>query len=162
MTIDPNALVTDEDLGALIGVSARQIRHLAQQGTLERAERGRFELGASIKALIDNAAGDGSELNKQRVRKLRAEADRVELELAKARGEVALIQEFKAVQTAAYTLIRTNVMQVPRRAAITLLGEKSEARFKQVLTEELRLALTAAATMELDLKDQADAEGEDE
>lgn len=162
MTIDPNALVTDEDLGALIGVSARQIRHLAQQGTLDRVERGRFELGASIKALIDNAAGDGSELNKQRVRKLRAEADRVELELAKARGEVALLSEFEKVQTARNTLIRTRVMEVPRRAVLALLGEKSELRWKQILTEELRLALTAAATTELDLKDPIAIEGEDE
>jgi phage terminase Nu1 subunit (DNA packaging protein) len=162
MTIDPNALVTDEDLGALIGVSARQIRHLAQQGTLERVERGRFELGASIKALIDNAAGDGSELNKQRVRKLRAEADRVELELAKARGEVALISEFERAQTAMNTLIRTNVMGVPRRAVLALLGEKSEVRWKQVLAEELRLALKAAAMTELDVKDETEIEGEDE
>lgn len=162
MTIDPNALVTDEDLGALIGVSARQIRHLAQQGTLERVERGRFELGTSIKALIDNAAGDGSELNKQRVRKLRAEADRVELELARARGELAPIGEFEKVQTAAYTQIQVNVMNVPRRAAIRLLGEKNEATFKRVLAEELRQALTVAATTELDLKDEHETEGEDE
>lgn len=162
MTIDPNALVTDEDLGALIGVSARQIRHLAQQGTLDRVERGRFELGASIKALIDNAAGDGSELNKQRVRKLRAEADRVELELAKARGEVALISEFEAVQVARNTLICVNVMNVPRRSALRLLGEKDEATFKRVLTEELRLALKTAATSELDLKDETEIEGEED
>lgn len=162
MTIDPQALVTDEELGALIGVGARHIRRMVEQGTLDRAERGRFELGASIRALIDNAAGDGSELQKQRVRKLRAEADRVELELAKARGEVALISEFERVQTARNTLIRTRVMEVPRRAVLALLGEKSELRWKQILTEELRLALTAAATTELDLKDETKIEGEDE
>ncbi|MBH5367174.1 type IV toxin-antitoxin system AbiEi family antitoxin domain-containing protein [Bradyrhizobium glycinis] len=160
--IDPQALVTDEELGALIGVGARHIRRMAEQGTLERVERGRFELGASIKALIDNAAGDGSELNKQRVRKLKAEADRVELELARARGEVALISEFEAVQVARNTLIRTRVMEVPRRVTLTLLGMKDETRFKQVLAEELRLALTAVATAELDVKPPIEIDGEDE
>ena len=160
--IDPQTLVTDAELGDLIGVGARHIRRMAEQGTLDRVERGRFELGASIRALIDNAAGDGSELNKQRVRKLRAEADRVELELAKARGEVALISEFEAVQVARNTLIQVNVMNVPRRAALRLLGEKDEATFKRVLAEELRLALKTAAASELDLKDETETEGEDE
>lgn len=159
--IDPQTLVTDAELGDLIGVGARHIRRMAEQGTLDRVERGRFELGASIRALIDNAAGDGSELNKQRVRKLRAEADRVELELAKARGQVALISEFEAVQVARNTLICVNVMNVPRRAALRLLGEKDEATFKRVLAEELRLALKTAATSELDLKDEIETEGED-
>lgn len=160
--IDPQTLVTDEELGALIGVGARHIRRMVEQDILERVERGRFELGASIKALIDNAAGDGSELNKQRVRKLRAEADRVELELAKARGEVALISEFEAVQVARNTLICVNVMNVPRRAALRLLGEKDETTFKRVLAEELRLALKTAAASELDLKDATEIEGEED
>jgi phage terminase Nu1 subunit (DNA packaging protein) len=160
--ITPETLVTDEELGALVGVSGRRIRQLAEQGTLDRPERGRYALGASLRALLDEAAGDGSELNKQRVRKLRAEADRVELELARARGEVAPLSEFEKVQTARNTLIRTRVMEVPRRAVLALLGEKSELRWKQILTEELRLALTAAATTEIDLKDETEIEGEHE
>jgi len=137
--------VTDVQLASLAGVSSRRIRQLAEQGTLERKGPNRYRLGDAFQSLIDDAAGAGSELQKQRIRKVKADADRVEFELAKARGEVAPIEEFERAQAAFATAIRANIMNVPARAVLQLLGEVNETVFKEKLRAELISALKTAA-----------------
>lgn len=160
MTAELTSLeVTDAELGALAGVSARRIRQLAEQGTLTRCRPGRFLLGEAFAALIEEASGQGSELNRQRTRKTRADAGRAELELAKARGEVAPIAEMESVWQQACGVIRANMLQVPRRVVSSLIGETDEARFKQVLTDEITLALATAA--EADFTPEDDPTDED-
>lgn len=145
MSLPPETLVTDAELAALVGVSARRIRQLAESGTLERAERGRYQLGPAVRALLEQASGSGSELQRERIRKLRADADLAELELAKQRGEVAPIEEAEAVWGRFCGILRTNMMQIPARAVLQLLGCTDETEFKAKLADEIKLALAAAA-----------------
>lgn len=152
----PDTLVTDAELAALANVSPRRIRQLAESGVLERVDRNQYALGASIQALLEEAAGSGSALVRERTRKLSAEATRAELQLAKERGEVALIDEFARVQSAKYAIIRQNIMQVPQRAVLQLLGCTHETEFKAKLKDELTLALKTAAETEPDLTDETD------
>lgn len=153
MSVTPETIVSDVELAALMKVSARRIRQLAEAGTLERVGVNKYQLGPSFQALLEEASGSGSALVRERTRKLSAEATRAELQLAKERGEVARIDEFERVQTARAVVIKTNVMRVPQRAVLQLLGETSETRFKAVLREEIILALKSAAEAKLDLSD---------
>lgn len=153
MSLSPETLVTDAELAALVGVSARRIRQLAEAGTLERAERGRYQLGPALRAMLEQASGSGSELQRERIRKLRADADLAELELAKQRGEVAPLAETEEVWRRFCGLLQANMMQIPRRAVLQLLGCTDESEFKAKLTEEIRLALAAAAEAGPELED---------
>lgn len=96
---------------------------------------------------------DESELKR---RKLAAEAEQAELNLAKSKGEVAPVLEFERVQAAAMAAIRANVMNVPGRAVLQLLGCTDELEFKTKLRAELVLALETAAEADLNLDDEAD------
>jgi phage terminase Nu1 subunit (DNA packaging protein) len=148
--------VTDADLGALIGLSARHIRRM----NLPKVGRNAYRLGNAIKALLEALPGSnaGAELTKERVRKTRAEATRAELELAIAKGEVAPIAEFERAQSIIMAAIQVNIMNVPARAVLQLLGETDETAFKQVLRAELRLALEQSARTEIDLEAESDEE----
>lgn len=88
-----------------------------------------------------------------KLRKLAAEAESAELKLAKEKGEVAPIREFELATAAVMVNIRTNVMQVPARAVLQLLGCTDELEFKRKLRAELTLALETAATAELIIED---------
>lgn len=147
MKIEPTTIVDDTTLAALAGVSARRIRQLVESGDLTRHGRNEFQLGPALRELLDHAAGDGASgsLMRERTRATKAMADMRELEFAKARSLIAPIAEFEAVQASSYTLISTNMLNVPTRAVLRLLGETSEARFKEVLREEIILGLRAAA-----------------
>ena len=74
-----------------------------------------------------------------------AKTEMAELELAKAKSEVAPVAEFEKVWAMAMGQLRQNIMNVPQRVVLTLLGETDETVFKQKLREELILALEQTA-----------------
>jgi len=146
---------TAEELGALAGVSARHIRRLG----LPKAGRNCYLLTDAIPALIEALTGGdaGAELTMERVRLTKAQANRAELEFAKARGEVALIDDFRRAQEKVMGAIRANIMQVPARAVLQLLGEGDETTFKAKLRAELTAALVRSAQVDIDLDEDDDA-----
>lgn len=153
-------LVTDAELAELAGVSARRIRQLTETGRLTRADRNKYQLSEVFSALVEEMAGGdkAAELTAARVRKLNADADRAELELAKARGEVAPVQQMQDAMTARCVIIRANMMILPGRVVSQLIGETDERRFKSVLREEIKEVLRAAATAEIEPEDYRDDE----
>lgn len=108
------------------------------------------------RAVADATGDQVTDEAELRRRKLQAETSKAELELAKAKGEVATIRDFERAQAAVFAEIRTNVMNVPQRVVVQLLGESDETIFKQKLRAELALALEAAATADLVLADDDD------
>lgn len=77
-----------------------------------------------------------------------------ELELEKARGNVAPIDEFEKVQARIMATIKAKIMNVPQRVVLSLLGETDETTFKRVLKAELSEALEQAATSDIDEDDE--------
>lgn len=104
------------------------------------------------------ALDDLAEIEK---RTSRAKMEQAELALAVAKGEVAPIAEFQRVQSAMMAVIRQNILNVPQRAVLQLLGETSETVFKQKLRAELTLALEQSAAADLDV-DEDDEEDQDD
>lgn len=139
--------VTDSDLAALAGVTARRVRQLVESGRLMRVGRNRYNLADAFQALVEEMSGGdkASELTAERVRKLRAEATMAELELAKQRGAVAPIADCQREWERFCVTLRANMLTIPTRAVLSLIGETDERRFKQVLRDEITLALTNAA-----------------
>lgn len=140
-SVTPETLITDTELAALVGCSSRRIRQLVESGDLERVARGKFALGPSLRALIDQAAGTGSALIRERTRATKAAADLRELELANARGEVASVAAFHAVQAHTALMIRTGMLNVPQRVVSQIVGSTDEVQIKAALRKEIVLAL---------------------
>ena len=143
----PDTLVTDAELAALAGISARRVRQLAEAGTLERVGRNEYAIGASIRALMQDAAGKGSALQRERTRLLKAQADKAELDLLEARGLVASVKDFERVQTHSALHIRTTLRNIPARAVTQILGETDESVMKRKLLAEIDAALLAASNL---------------
>lgn len=103
---------------------------------------------------VTDATGDSqadeSEIER---RTKRAKMLQAELAFAKESGLVSSIRDFERVQAARYAVIRANIMNVPARAVLRLLGETDETQFKKVLRAELVLALDAAAKEQLEISD---------
>jgi len=157
--------VTDADLAALVGCSARYVRKLATEGKIHRVGRNTFVLGDALQAVIEQMnAGGGSakQLMAERVRKLAADATLSELALAKAKGEVALVGEFERAQSIRFALIRARIMQIPQRAVVQIVAERDETKIKAVLAAEIHQALTDAADQEIDETDLEEDNTDDE
>lgn len=164
--------VNRTDLAASFGVSLVTIDTWRKEGMpfVERGGSGKqwsYDLAACIKWFgerkAQQAAGDAP-TGTEEIEKRTATAKmlKAELELAKARREVAPIRDFERAQARAFAEIRTNVMNVGQRVVVQLLGETDEATFKRKLKAELTLALQAAANADLTLADDGDEDAASE
>lgn len=164
-------IVNRQQLGESIGVSLPTIDAWVREGmpVVQRGGRGvawEFDLAACVQWYGEKqrrqAAGDApTDIEEAKRRKVSAEAEMAELEVAKAKSLVAPIDEFKRVEEARRAIIRTNVLNVVSRATLQLLGETDESVFKKKLRAELVLALETAAKAEIELADD-DATQDDE
>ncbi|MDI3237525.1 terminase small subunit [Acinetobacter ursingii] len=120
-----------------------------------KGQEWQFNTAQIAKWLQDKAADDATgeipdDINLLRIRKAKAETELAELELAEKKGQVALIAEFERAQAVVFGIIRSNMMNIPQRAVLQLLGETDARIFKEKLKAEIVLALETAAEAELE------------
>jgi phage terminase Nu1 subunit (DNA packaging protein) len=121
----------------------------------DTADVSKWKEQRAVEAATGNTAADESELKR---RKLAAETAHAELELAKAKNEVAPVREFERAQAMLMAAIQQNILNVPSRAVLQLLGETDEMIFKTKLKAELAMALETAASTELQMPDDENDE----
>lgn len=96
-----------------------------------------------------------------RRRKLAAETELSELELAKARGDVVGVSQIERNLASLFAEIRTNVRNIPDRVVSSLIGMTSEREFKEILLREIDLVLTALSESDVIIEsDDEEAEGD--
>lgn len=100
-------------------------------------------------AVLNSGGAAGADEDELKRRKLAAETGKAELELAKAKGEVAMLADVEKAVARAFAEVRASMRNVPQRAAVRLVGEQSETRIKQVLLAEIDEALVSLSETEL-------------
>lgn len=89
-----------------------------------------------------------------RTRRLIAETLTAELELAKARGAVAPIDQVERMMARAFAAVRAGMRNIPGRVVTSIVGETNERRIKQVLKDEIDQALESLANADLNEPDE--------
>lgn len=151
-------LVSTIELVNLLGVHRNTVHEWVAQGcpTAVKAKRGdrgghKFLLSdviewhksrAVIQATGSNELMSADEAKR---RKLMAEAGLQEIELAKKKGDVIELAEVERKLSSSFAIVRSNMLKVPDRTAIRLIGETDESRIKQIIREEVSQALEALA-----------------
>lgn len=109
----------------------------------------------AVEDIAGDTLADESELKR---RKLAADTAKAELELAKVKAEVVPLSQLERALANTFAEVKTNVRNVPSRISTTLIGETSETRIKEVIIEEIDLALEAMD--EFDIQDE-DVDGDE-
>ncbi|MNC15808.1 Phage DNA packaging protein Nu1 [compost metagenome] len=110
---------------------------------------------------VRSATGESAQSEEDlKLRKLEAETIMAELELAKAREEVAPVDQMGRMIAYVFSEVRTGMRNIPGRVVSLLIGESDQRRFKRVLLEEIDQVLTALANA--DLLDGYSEGGDDE
>lgn len=91
-------------------------------------------------------------------RKLAAETEKAELELAKVKGEVAPLDQVERAVSKAFAEVRAGIRNLPQRTVSMLIGETDERRFKSVLMGEIDEVLKSLIAVSL--LDGYDEEGD--
>lgn len=163
--------VNRSDLAAHIGVSLPTIDRWIKDGmpVVRRGGRGvewEFDLADVIRWRLDvtrEAAGGGAaDLNEIEKRTAAAKMLKAELELAKARGEVAPLDQIERNLCKVFAEVRANMRNIPGAVSSLIIGETDERRLKEVLLAEIDKALESLATSDLTAYDDKDTSTEDE
>lgn len=160
------------DLAAHIGVSLPTVDRWIKDGmpVVRRGGRGiewEFDLADVIRWRVDvakeAAGGDATDLAEIEKRTAAAKMLKAELELAKARGDVAPLAQIERNLSKVFAEVRANMRNIPSAVASVIIGETDERRLKSVLLEEIDKALEALATADLTAEDDdSDEEADDE
>lgn len=156
--------VTRLEIADLFGVSHTTVDAWIKRGmpVLQRGSRGKAwqintaEVSAWLEQRAKESAAGGSDQADERElkrRKLAAETAKVELELAKVRGEVVPLAQLERALANTFAEVKTNIRSVPSRVATAIIGEQSETRIKAVILKEIDQALEALGDFDLEPDD---------
>ena len=149
-------------IAKLLMLTERRVQQLAKDGIIPKAERGRYELAPAVQGYIrflqDRNVTAGStpdpiDYAAEKARKLKAEREKIELEVAKIQGEVVPLKQLERALANTFAEVKTNMRTVPSRVATALIGEDSETRIKAVVLAEIDQALEALGDFDLDEPD---------
>jgi len=139
-------------LAELLNLTKQRVHQLVAEG-LPRELRGKYDLDKAVRwyvrylqAAIEKKAIplEGDELvseQRERVRKMRLDADLKEIELARERGELVAIADVEKEIADLVLATKARIMAVPARLAAELLGETSrvmaQAKIERALKDSL-------------------------
>lgn len=120
----------------------------------------RWRIERAQKDAASDAPDDIQEIEK---RAARAKMEMVELELAKAKGLVAPLDQIERNMARVFAEVRANMRNIPGVVISELIGETEERVFKRVLLKEIDQALSALADVDFTSEEENEEEdGSDE
>ena len=129
-------------IAKLLDLTPSRIRQLVDEGVFPRHERGRYALVPVVRGYIHylreravNADVGPDELGKHRARKLKAEADQLEMRSGEMRGELIPVSEFHAMVTGAFARVRSKMLALPSKLAPIVVMEETAAKAESILRD---------------------------
>lgn len=164
---DPKEKITDEtevnttELAAVLGVTARRVQQLAQDGTLPTVRKGRFLLADSVQRFIRLSTASPVDEEDQKLEKARRKSE-VQIKASKAMVAKLEAEELKgmmhrAEDVAAITedlvyTVRGAFMALPGRVAVDVAACNTPAEASDVIRREVNKAMRELANYHYDPK----------
>lgn len=118
-----------QTIAELLGITPRRVQQLAVKGVLPKPERGKYELVPTVQGYVKHlrelSQGQGSSLTEERVRLTKYNADKKELELQKARGELIQVSLAMELWGGIIQNMRSKLLGMPTKLAPLCFGSKS-------------------------------------
>lgn len=138
--------VNTTELATVLGVTARRVQQLAQDGTIETHRRGYFILCDAVQRYIAFAAKGSGNRDQERakldaeVRLKEAKADEAELELAEVRGQMHRAEDVEAMTADLIFAVRGALMALPGRLAVDV-SATTAAEASAIIRREVRAVM---------------------
>lgn len=115
-------MVSAADLAGWLGVTPNQVHALAREGVLPRQPDKRFPLKRAVRAYCAHAGAgaQGRRVDAEKLRAAKATAEKLELQNAKARGEIIAAAEVEREWADVLRGLRAAFLSLPSRAAAKL------------------------------------------
>jgi phage terminase Nu1 subunit (DNA packaging protein) len=140
-------VVTTAEISEIFGLSDRRVQQLVKEGALVKVSRGKYDLKASVQRYIEyikeQAEKTEEELDQTREKTLliRANRQKVELELQIMRGELHRSEDVRRVMNDMLGAFRARVLAIPSKVAPRLIAQTNAAVIQNIIKNEVYEAL---------------------
>jgi len=151
-------MATQSECAEWLDLSERRFRELLDQGAIERAEKGQYDLKSVVQQYVRNirevAAGRGGGEAQtvkadEEARLLRAKADKAEMEAQEMRGDLVPAAQIADTVNSAVIIMKTRLGAVPAKAAPLVAGVKSIPAVERVIRDNIEEALDELSKTEI-------------
>lgn len=137
--------LTQKEVAEALDVTSRTIRDWADEGFPRNAD-GSYALKACIAWLLARSTPEGLDLDQERARLAKEQADKHSLENAVRRGTLLEVEMVSKVWTGIFTALRARVLSLPTKVAAELAALTDATRIRDRLTDEAHQILSEAAS----------------
>lgn len=133
-----------EELGGILGITARRVQHLEKMGVVASLAHGVYDLSVSVRGYIqyikDNAKGTTTtaEEKEQRIRLTKAKAGLAELAHGELNGELLRRSVVRRQDFQLGRILRNNLESIPDRVAAIVAAESSADKVHDLISSEIR------------------------
>ena len=144
-----NPTIPVATLAKLFNLTERRIQQMARDGIIPKPEKGKYDLigctRAYIKYLQDRATGrdiEPQDAYLERARLLKAQADKVELEVKTLNGEYVARDEIDLHLSGMVVSMRATLLAMPSRLALRIMNLRTYPEIEACLKDHVYEALT--------------------
>lgn len=125
--------MSEREIAELFGLSLSMVRTKASEGVFVRSRRGRYDVRACIRAYVprlreaasrsgpgSKSSGATADLNAEKLRLTKAQADKEETRVARERGELVLAADVAREWSNVLRDVRNALLAVPSRCGASL------------------------------------------
>ena len=141
-------MITTKQAAVIFGVSLRRIEQLQKEGVLDRPKPAHVsceKLGAMLAKERAAQTDDEADYEKDKARKMKADADLAELLTAKEGKKLVELAKIERRWCNAFSSLRGKCMAIPPRLGPMVVIAKSAGAASKMLDDELRNAFDAIA-----------------
>lgn len=141
----PSLICTTSDLAMLFGfTSVRRVQQLVTDGAIVKTGE-EFTLGEAVRSYCDYLKGIGSpssaDLEAQRTRLVKAQADKAEISVKILLGELLPANAVLTAWSNILAIVKTTMLNLPNKLAPRLASESNTAKIRDVIEGEVKSAL---------------------
>ncbi len=143
--------VGSTELAAVLGVTARRVQQMAQDGTITAVRRGRFNLSDSVQRYItfiskSDISADEKETEKKKLAAealyKRSKARIAEMEADELDGKMHRSEDVAALTSDLVFTVRGMLMALPGRLAVDVVGTDNAAEAAEIIKKEIYFVLS--------------------
>lgn len=148
-------MATQGEFARHIGVTQQAVSDLVSRGIIQAQGRGKLDLDqarlaycAHLRSVAGNKSGDPEtdlDLTAERARKAKEEADKLEMQNAKERGELLARGDVDAAVVGAFARVRARMIGVPSKVAPLVVSMDNPAEAEGVIRSAVYEALKELA-----------------
>ena len=144
-----NIIISAPVLANILGISKRRVYQLVKEEIIPKGNGGRYDLSLSIQGYLcflkeksHVSLSESKNTHKEKVRLMKAQAEKIEMEVALLRGEMVLVDSVCIEIEKMVKAFRERALSIPNKITPIIFNQNSQSGVRSVLNSEINELLS--------------------